>query len=315
MRRALEIRDGAVVAGSVAEMIEKFSDEIDPTHYADQTPHGKSSRRAAYENLIAFFGRMAPRMLRKQHGYQFLQARAEAGAPARANKEISQMATICHFGVRWDLMDENPFTGMMLNKTDKLVRVVTRRQVLRFYLWSLKQRQNFRTLGCAAMFTYLTGFRAAEVRPFLKEGLQRDGVIVISAKRKKGETAALKRRYWSRRLHCVVQRALQREDKIPTKYLFAATRRGACYSRSGWGSSWQDAMNAWIRTIDPSVKELDLVTEHDLYFSLQDIRPTAVTRKLEQQAHDAYDFAGHANPSTTHKHYDRRRVKSATATE
>lgn len=303
------------MAGSVAEMIEKFSDEIDPTHYADQTQHGKSSRRAAYENLIAFFGRMAPRMLRKQHGYQFLQARAEAGAPARANKEISQMATICHFGVRWDLMDENPFTGMMLNKTDTLVRVVTRRQVLRFYLWSLKQRQNFRTLGCAAMFTYLTGFRAAEVRPFLKEGLQRDGVIVISAKRKKGETATLKRRYWSRRLHCVVQRALQRKDKIPTKYLFAATRRGACYSRSGWGSSWQDAMNAWIRTIDPSVKELDLVTEHDLYFSLQDIRPTAVTRKLEQQAHDAYDFAGHANPSTTHKHYDRRRVKSATATE
>lgn len=74
-------------------------------------------------------------------------------------------------------------------------------------------------------------------------------------------------------------------------------------------------MNAWIRTIDPSVKELDLVTKHDLYFSLQDIRPAAVTRKLEQQAHDAYDFAGHANPSTTHKHYYRRRLRSATATE
>lgn len=29
------------------------------------------------------------------------------------------------------------------------------------------------------------GFRAAEVRPFTKDGLQRDGVIVVSAKRKK----------------------------------------------------------------------------------------------------------------------------------
>ncbi|PJI54799.1 hypothetical protein CTI14_11275 [Methylobacterium radiotolerans] len=63
------------------------------------------------------------------------------------------------------------------------------------------------------------------------------------------------------------------------------------------------------------MKELDQVTENDLYFSLQDIRPNAVTRKLEQQAHDAYDFAGHANPSTAHKHDDRWRVKSATATE
>lgn len=315
LRRALEIRDGAVLAGSVAEMIEKFRDEIDSTHYADQSQHGKALRLAAYENLSAFFGRMGPRTLRKQHGYQYLQARAEAGAPARANKELSQLATICHYGVRWDLMEDNPFTGMMLNKTETKVRVVSRRQVLRFYLWSLKQRQNYRTLGCAAMFTYLTGFRAAEVRPFTKDGLQRDGVIVVSAKRKKGEAASVKRRYWSRRLRCVVERALQREDKIASKYLFAATRRGACYSRSGWGSSWQDAMNAWIRAQDQSVNETDLVTDHPLYFSLLDIRPAAVSRKLEMQAKDAYDFAGHANPSTTHKHYDRRLVKSAAATE
>ena len=38
--------------------------------------------------------------------------------------------------------------------------------------------------------------------------------------------------------------------------------------------------------MNPSVKELDLVSENELYFSLQDIRPNAVTRKLEQQAHD-----------------------------
>lgn len=112
-------------------------------------------------------------------------------------------------------MDDNPFTRMMLNKTGTKVRVVSRRQVLRFYLWSLKQRQNYRTLGCAAMFTYLTGFRAAEVRPFLKDGLQRDVVLVVSAKRKKGESAYVKRRYRSRRLRCVVERALQREGQDP----------------------------------------------------------------------------------------------------
>ena len=74
-------------------------------------------------------------------------------------------------------------------------------------------------------------------------------------------------------------------------------------------------MNAWIRTYDGTVNEGDLVTDHDLYFALQDIRPTAISSKLEKQAKDAYDFAGHANPTTTHKHYDRRRVRSADATE
>ncbi|WP_254595199.1 hypothetical protein [Achromobacter pulmonis] len=117
------------------------------------------------------------------------------------------------------------------------------------------------------------------------------------------------------RLFCVVQRALLRPDGARSDYLFASTRRGSCYSRSGWGASWQDAMNAWIRTLDPSVRAADLVTHHPMYFALQDIRPTAVSMKLEKQAKDAYDFAGHASPSTTHKHYDRRRVRTADATE
>ena len=74
-------------------------------------------------------------------------------------------------------------------------------------------------------------------------------------------------------------------------------------------------MNAWIRSQDPSVLDTELVTQHPLYFSLSDVRPAAVTVKLDQRASDAYDFAGHANPQTTHKHYDRRRVRSAKATE
>ena len=74
-------------------------------------------------------------------------------------------------------------------------------------------------------------------------------------------------------------------------------------------------MNAWIRTQDPAVKETDLVTDHPLYFALQEIRPTAITKKMDERAQDVYDFAAHTNPATTHKNYDRRRVKRASATE
>ncbi|QEZ46994.1 hypothetical protein [Cupriavidus oxalaticus] len=57
------------------------------------------------------------------------------------------------------------------------------------------------------------------------------------------------------------------------------------------------------------------IAEHEAYFSTLDIRPAAITTKLEQRSADAYDFAAHANPSTTHRHYDRRKVKRAAATE
>jgi integrase len=306
---------GRIVANSVGEMIERFEIEEAPTHYLDQSKDGVANRKAMLSVLTAFFGKMSPAKLKTLHGYQFLDARAKAGAPARANKELALMSTICHYGVRWGLVERNPFTDMTRNVTESQVRTIVRQQVVRFYLWSVKQRQNYRTMGCAAMFTYLTGFRAAEVRPFLRSGIGDDGVSVESAKRKKGQARVQKLREWSPRLRCVVARAQQRDGVVRSIYLFAPTKRTACYSKSGWSSSWQDAMNAWIRTLDRNVKEGDLVTHHPLYFALQDIRPAAITTKLTERSADVYDFAAHADPSTTHKNYDRRMVKRAAATE
>jgi hypothetical protein len=74
-------------------------------------------------------------------------------------------------------------------------------------------------------------------------------------------------------------------------------------------------MNAWIRSRDAAVLATDLVTDHPLYFSLQDVRPAAVTAKFEQRSADVYDFAAHANRSTTDGNYDRRRVKRVSTTE
>lgn len=315
--KATAIQQGRIVAGSVAEMIDRFRVEDDPHHYIDQSKHGKSSRESMYRNLVAFFGLMEPTSLRAQHGYQYLDARAKAGAPARANKEMAQMSTICHYAVRWGVIEANPFTDLMQNRHDRQVRDVNRQQVVRFYLWAVRKNtnQSYRTMGIAAMFSYLTGFRAAEVRPFPKSGITRDGVEAISAKRKKGETKVRKLREWSPRLRCVVERARQRMDIVSSVYLFATTRKGTAYSKSGWGSTWQDAMRAWIQTVDSAVKDDDLVTGHPMYFSLLNVRPVAITQKMEKRSADVYDFAAHANPSTTHKEYDRRRVKRATATE
>ena len=293
-------------------MIERFKKDIAPTHYRDQSKDGLAVRQGAYDNLVKFFGKMSPASLKTVHGYQFLDARAKAGAPAKANKELSLLSTICHYAVRWGVIEANPFVGMMQNKTEKDVRTISRSQILRFYLWSLKQHQTFRNLGCAAMFTYLTGFRAAEVRPFHVSGLTAEGVKVVNAKRKKGEQEIVKVREWSTRLRVVVARAKQ-THQVDRLYLFA-NRLGSPYSRSGWGSVWQDAMLAWVKSNDGAVDAKTLI-DHPLYFSLLDVRPAAITTKLRQRSSDAYDFAAHANPSTTHKNYDRRKEKKARATE
>lgn len=339
-RRAIDILEGKVIVGSVGDMIDRFVRETAPTHFLDQSKDGIAVRASSAANLTRFFGTMAPKALTTHHGYQFLKARAAAGAPAKANKELALMSTICHYAVREGIMELNPFTGMMLNRYEKDVRVVSRRQILRFYLWSLHQGPKIRNLGCAAMFTYLTGFRASEVRPFHVSGLERDGVRVISAKRKMGETEVTKLREWSTRLRTVVARSKQTHTR-KVDYLFANSS-GKEYSRSGWGAVWQDAMFAWIASFDHDAasalskqKEWELaykaaydkgeraerpdltyrLVDHPAYFSLQDVRPAAITTKLRNRDKDAYDFAAHANPGTTHRHYDRRNEKRARATE
>jgi hypothetical protein len=367
-RKALDIQQGQVVAGSVAAAIERFEDEIAPTHYRDQSKEGKAVRKSTYNNLKAFFGQMAPRSLKTVHGYQYLDARAQAGAPAKANKELSLMSTISHFMVRWGLLEANPFTDMMQNKTEKTTRDISRGQVVRFYLWC--QRQDSRTarlMGGKALFTYLTGFRTAEVRPMLKTACTPDGVMVISAKRKRGEAEVVKLRAWSPRLRMVVKRIEQAQRYMPqvpnetadlmakiairtargetvkaaaaavgmkeTNYYYWVNRikkdervkpkesgymfpaaGGKCYTKSGLASSWQEVMLAYVKTLDASVTGQTL-TKHVEYFAPLDIRPAAITAKLANHSIDVYDFAAHANPATTHRHYDRRKVRKASATE
>jgi integrase len=206
---------------------------------------------------------------------------------------MALMQTMCNYWIKWGvIIKSNPFTGMMQNTADRDVRSIERAHVVRFYLWARRQQQAYRTMGLAAMFCYLTGFRAAEVRPFHMAGIVDAGVKVVSAKLKKGENETLKLRHWSKRLCVVVERA-KRDRKVDSVFLFP-NRKGQPYSKSGWASVWQDAMYAYIGKDDPAItREYELkkareaaqragkptddlkmkLTEHPNYFSMLDIRP------------------------------------------
>ncbi|WP_042298934.1 hypothetical protein [Paraburkholderia kururiensis] len=218
------------------------------------------------------------------------------------------------------------------------MRTVVRAQVLCFYVWSLSQPQAYRTMGLAAMLCYLTGFRAAEIRPFHKPGITDEGVRVVSAKRKRGQEEIVKLCQWSKRLWAVVERA-KRDQKVASVFLFP-NRRGHPYTKSGWASVWQDAMYSFIGEFDNSIaREYEAKKMHEAahreprrqpdpqrhgvedhkapaYFSMLDIRPTTITAKLTNRDSNADDFASHADrSSSTHGHYDRRRARVAKVTE
>lgn len=106
------------------------------------------------------------------------------------------------------------------------MRTVERSQVVRFYLWALRQDQAYRTMGLAAMVCYLTRFRAAEIRPYQTSGITDAGVNVVGAKRKKGESETLKLRHWSTRLRVVVEHA-KRDRKVDSLFLFSESPRAA----------------------------------------------------------------------------------------
>jgi integrase len=367
-RKALELQQGSILAGSVAQLIERFADEVDESHYLDQSKEGRYIRAAAYANLIKFFGRMTPNSLEKNHGYQFIEARAAVGAPKKAWKELYTFSTICEKAVRWGVMKANPFTNMGSDDLDVRYREVSRSQVVRFYFWSRRQDNRVeRLMGSMALFIYLTGFRVAEVRPLLKSNCKPEGVTAIGAKRKKGRPIVLKIREWSMKLRMVVKRIEQDQKHMTSmpketaqmmaqiatlikkgetaKYAAAAAGMkestyyywrnrmkkdervkpmaslymfpsfsGQCYTKGGLSSSWEEAMLSYVKTIDESVTTKTL-TQNAEYFSPLDVRPAAITTKLRRRDLDAYDFAAHANPSTTHLHYDRRRVLKAKATE
>lgn len=307
-RQALDIQAGRIIAGSVADLIDRFLTEIAPHKYADQSKNGILSRRQKAANLIKVFGAMSPTALKTIHGYQYLDARASSGAPEAGNKEMSLMRVICTQAVKWGIIEANPFLNMERNVSDSKTRDISRSQVTRFYLWCVRQDdQQARTMGTASMFSFLTGFRSTEVRNFLRSGIVRDGVLLPNAKRKKGERQIMKLRKWSLKLRCVVARAQQREEKVQSLYLFSTVRRSQAYTRHGWGAVWR---SVWARYL--GIEE-NLVTSHPEYFNLQEIRPAAITEKLTERSADVYDFAAHANPATTHRHYDRRRVNSAKA--
>ena len=64
------MQEGQIIAGSVADAIDRFKTDYDVNHFRNQSRDGKYLRDSYYGKLARFFGKMAPARLETIRGYQ-----------------------------------------------------------------------------------------------------------------------------------------------------------------------------------------------------------------------------------------------------
>ena len=107
-RKLLDLEHGPAVAGTVAEMIDRFLAEESPKRAA----RTHQDNHVAAKRLKAFFGFMNPNSVKPSHVAGFLD---QHPAPIRANREVATLSSAFTYGMRKGLADKNPCYGVRRN--------------------------------------------------------------------------------------------------------------------------------------------------------------------------------------------------------
>lgn len=110
------------------DLIDRYMKEISVTK--SEATH--KSNLSAVKHLFKRFGHMNPTMIRAKHAYQYLDLRAREGAPVRANREFALLSTIMSHAVRWGVITETPFHGIIRNPEKPRDKLVTNEEIAIF---------------------------------------------------------------------------------------------------------------------------------------------------------------------------------------
>lgn len=284
--------------------------------WQDKLPRDSEDRKAEgtlienkreKKNLEKVFGLMPPQDIRPKDVYGYLAARADRGAPAKANKEIALLSAILEFGRRKGLLEINPCRDIRYNKTRPSTKFVEWSHVEYAIAEARRRGGSYLVLALCVMCAYLTVSRPTEMRMLQRRAESDDGILIPVGKRKAGHAQKVKLIEWSPELRAVIDeaKAVQRTTSV---YLFANSD-GQVYTRSGWNTIWTRLM-IYCET---RAKEEDVTFER---FTLANMRPTSITDRLD--SNDATtrtgEASGHADGRMVAKVYDRRTVKRSKAT-
>ncbi|HEY8606591.1 MAG TPA: tyrosine-type recombinase/integrase [Noviherbaspirillum sp.] len=258
------------------------------------------------KRLIKVFGKVKPSVIKPVHVYKYLAGRAQEGAPAKANKEIALLSAVLEYGRRLGELETNPCRGIKYNKTRPRQKYVEEADINMMMRVARERGGSYLILALCLQVAYLTVSRPEEMRQLMRQAVKDGGIEVAVGKRKKGHAVKHKLIEWSPALHATVQEALSLQ-RTTSLYVFGNTA-GQPYTRSGFNTILGRLMKYCAQQAAEDGGTFNR-------FTLADMRPTAVTDRMEEGDTKITDATGHSDGRMVAKVYDRRRIKTAKATK
>lgn len=278
----------------------KDSEERKADSTLDENEYNEAKR------LLRTFGKVRPTVIKPVHIYKYLDGRAAEGAPAKANKEIALLSAVLEFGRRKGVLEVNPCRDIKYNKTRPDTRYVTPAE-LDLVVRVARERGGMYVVAALCLrAAYLTVSRPDEMRKITRQAITDQGVEMPVGKRKKGQAQKFKVIEWSDELRAVMKEALslQRTTSI---YVFGNSD-GQPYTTSGWNTNLRRLM------VHAEKKAKEEGTEF-ARFTLKDMRPAAVTDRVDEGDESITNATGHSSDRMVRQVYDRRKKKAAKATQ
>lgn len=258
------------------------------------------------KRILKSFGKVKPAQIRPVHIYKYLAGRAAEGAPAKANKEIALLSAVLEYGRRQGELETNPCRGIKYNKTKAKTKYVEQSEVDLVMRVARERAGSYLILALCLRVAYLTVSRPDEMRWLMRQGIGADGVKLPVGKRKGGQAQKHKLIEWSPELRSAMDEAVSLQ-RTTSMYVFGNSD-GQPYTVSGFNTILRRLMAHCATKAEAEGIEFTR-------FTLSDMRPAAVTDRMDEGDENITNATGHNSERMVKQVYDRRKTKSARATE
>lgn len=213
-----------------------------------------------------------------------------AGAPIRANREVSLLSNLFKTAIKRGIIDLNPCKQVSRNPEVSRTRLVEKQELQPFVDWALLQGTSAQVIVSMAQFAALGGSRRIEFLTLHWPQVDEELVRLNRAKQRGGrEKRELLAR--SEALNAVLDRMKARDGYSPMGAVFAAPSTGRPYSEDGFRTMWHRLLGKALKNgiIKQRFTFHDLRAHYATYYKLKfGVLPDM-----------------HEDPSTTARIYDR----------
>lgn len=292
IQKVLEMEQRAPTTGTVEELVRVY---LQSTTFEQLGKRTREDYLRYSQRILSVFGRMPASDIRAPHIARYLRVERK-DAPVQANREIAFFASCFQEGIEQGMVEANPCRQVKRNKEKPRNRLPTAADIESFLAVAKRRGAGSELIGIMGRFTALTGRRRAEFLGLRREQLTDEGIMLDFAKDKGNEAKRKGLIAWTPALRQIFEdaKAIKRPGKQPPGSLcMFPNRRGQAYTEQGFKSMWSKIMADWLAE--------DKTRER---FTFHDLRAYYVTEMVGRNENPET----HANPATTRKVYDRRRV-------